>query len=68
LKFMMLYQKTKLSCHFFISNLIFIFLFIFFFVLGPYLELIFFLISSFDIKLVRNWASWFFYEVITVSW
>jgi hypothetical protein len=59
-------KKTKLSCHFFISNLILIFCF--FFVLGSYLELIFFLISSFDIKLVRNWISWFFYEVITVSW
>jgi hypothetical protein len=36
----------------------------FFFALGSFLKLIFFSISSFDIKLVRNWTLWFF----TIGW
>jgi len=61
-------SKNKIVLSFFYFKFDLYFFIYIFFVLGPYLELIFFLISSFDIKLVRNWASWFFYEVITVSW
>jgi hypothetical protein len=41
-----------------------LFWFLFFFALGSFLKLIFFSISSFDIKLVRNWTLWFF----TIGW
>jgi len=45
-----------------------LFFYLYFFCFRSLFRVDFFLILSFDIKLVRNWASWFFYEVITVSW
>jgi hypothetical protein len=66
LKFVMLYQKNKIVLSFFYFK--FDPYFLFFFCFRFLFRVDFFLISSFDIKLVRNWISWFFYEVITVSW
>ena len=63
LGFALLCEKTNLSCHFVYS---FDF---FFFLLSVLLQnWFFFLISSFNIRLTRNWVLWFFFKgMISIS-